>query len=426
MVGRQRPEIPQRVSSVLAAVGVVYIAVALAANERTVSWLVGFELLPSGETKLRTGQLVLGCLGILTIALRRREVVARIQLLLLGSAVAAPIVAELTIRLAIASGISAVRDPGLYADHFSDDDYFKLASAWGQPLVRNDWAHPLLGWAPPRDATNPLGIIRQAPYPVVRERPILFYGNSYVAGATGPADTIPHHLESMLPGRTVYNFGVGGYGLDQILLRVESTHADFTQPTILIGLLTEDIDRCVLRFRGAPKPYFDLEGDRLSLKGTPVSADFDDWLRRHPVSAGSYVGALIRRRLEIRRLGGIPAEGSRRRAEKERLAARILERLVERARRAALPLRFVLFYAPYDLCYEGWRERFLKRQLARLGVAFLDTKPPLIEASGKTCDPSRHYLSNGHFTGEGNAFIARLIAVSPGTLRSADAVPAPR
>jgi hypothetical protein len=412
MVTGERPTVPPRVSVVLVALGLVEMALAAAANERTVSWLVGFELLPSGAMKVRAAQAVLGCLGLLTVALRRSEAGARIQMVLLGSALAAPVMAEITIRIAIAAGIPSLRDPGLYADYFSDDEYFRLKAQWGQPLIRSDWAHPQLGWAPPRDAANPLGIIRPGPYRVVRHRPILFYGDSYVAGATGPDDTISHHLESNLPGRTVYNFGVGGYGLDQILLRIENTHSDFSQPTILVGLLMEDIDRCVLRFRGAPKPYFELAGDQLSLKGIPVSADFGEWLSRDSVRTRSYLGALVQRRLEVRRLGRMRAETSRRRSEKERLASRVLERLVGLGQREDVPLHFVLFYAPYDLCYEGWRERFVKRELDRLGATYLDTKPALLDASGGTCDPSRHYLSDGHFTGEGNAFIARLVATS--------------
>jgi hypothetical protein len=328
----------------------------------------------------------------------------------LSSTVAVPILAELVFRLAIALELPSARNPSLYADHLSEDDYFKLAVAWGHTRISERLAHPLLGWAPPVTPSNPLGIIRSAPYEVIRERPVLFFGDSYVAGATGAADGIPHHLERLLDGHAVYNYGVSGYGVDQIVLRVETAVDRFRDPVILVGILTDDVDRTVLRFRGAPKPRFVMTKSGLKLEGTPVSADFAGWLERNPVRIRSYLGAYLRRRLAQRRSPS-PTDDGERRVEKEQLTRALLARLATASRSARFQLAFVLFYGPRDLCHEGWRERFLKQELRHLGVSVLDSKPVLLSDSGGKCDPARHYLAHdGHFSSFGNAFIARWLA----------------
>ena len=84
------------------------------------------------------------------------------------------------------------------------------------------------------------------------------------------ADKIPQQLQSLLPDKTVYNFGVAGYGLDQIYLRFKQSHDHFKKPVVIIGILTVDMDRCVMKNRSRPKPYFLIKENELVLSGVPV------------------------------------------------------------------------------------------------------------------------------------------------------------
>lgn len=320
---------------------------------------------------------------------------------------------ELALRVGIRANVEALRDPSLYADATTDDDWWKLHHLWGgrfEPPSPQQ-VDSLLGWAPPVTPGNPLGIVRAEPYRVDFEQPaILFYGDSFVRGMTSLPERIPQRLEMHLNGPPVYNYGVGGYGLDQIYLRFRRSHGRFENARVVFGILTDDIDRCVLRVRSGPKPYFEIDGEALVLRGTPIGSDVRAWLDEHPPEIRSYLAALVRRALQIARSGGRPIEGPYGQEEKRRIAARIIEEVVAEARRAQLPLLVVLFYARYEFGYVGWRERFLTNELERRGVPYLDTKEILLAEASRRGVPPVSFYDGGHPNAVGNDLIAAALA----------------
>ncbi len=70
---------------------------------------------------------------------------------------------------------------------------------------------------------------------------IVCIGNSFTHGDAVPyEDTWPYHL-SKATGRSVLNMGVGGYGIDQAVLRF--MQSDKTCDTVVLGLVPGDLER---------------------------------------------------------------------------------------------------------------------------------------------------------------------------------------
>jgi len=349
--------------------------------------------------------------GIITIHYRNRNLIVNLNILILSVCVVSPIFGEMFIRTAIYLNVSSVKRPELYADQFADDDYWKLHHEWikteGLPSAGS--IDPLLGWAPPKTRGNPLGIIADTPYAFdSHTQAALFYGDSFVEGVTPPGTEIPQQLDRMLAHCRVYNYGVGGYGVDQIYLRFKNSHPLFEKPGIIFGILTEDLYRSVLTIRTGPKPYFRIENATLLLQGVPVDSNPMEWLIRNPPQIKSYLLAFVVRKLRSLRGGDIDYK----RTEIERINALIIKEVVREARENDLPLLFVVFYARWELHTSDWREVFLKEQLARWSVPYVDTKEILLRAArSDSMNVSEYYYPvNGHLNERGNRIIAENIA----------------
>jgi hypothetical protein len=408
------PDRNSAVPAVLYGLGLVYILTGLVCNR----WVLGNMLSPDGRIDNAFFNLIiwvfeLGAIGWggATILWRRKPVVQNLNVLLVSLFVLSPLCGEALIRAGILLDVSAFRRPELYADQFADDDYWKLHHEWirteGLPAVGS--VDTLLGWAPPRTPENPLGIIADTLYAVdPHGQSVLFYGDSFVEGVTPPGTQIPQRLARFLPGSSVYNYGVGGFGVDQIFLRFRSTHPLFHDPTIVFGILTEDLYRSVLSVRTGPKPFFVVQDDTLSLQGVPVGRDPAEWLRQNPPQIRSYLLAFVTRKLRSLRGG----DREYRRSDIERVNALIIQEVVREARKHRLPLLFVSFYARWELQTSEWHELFLKEQFARWSVPFVDTKEVLLDAARRdSVDVSEYYYPvNGHLNERGNELVSHSIA----------------
>ena len=133
-------------------------------------------------------------------------------------------------------------------------------------------------------SANSAGIRSDKEYSV--ERPgdvvrIAAFGDSFTHGDdVGNEDTWAAVMETLSPDLEVINFGVGGYGLDQAYLRYLEKGREYDSQIVLIGYMSENINRNVNRFRpfyfrgtGMPlgKPRFLIDGDDLALVENPLS-----------------------------------------------------------------------------------------------------------------------------------------------------------
>ena len=88
-------------------------------------------------------------------------------------------------------------------------------------------------------------------------------GDSFTFGVhLQEAETAPAFLSQQLGANwRVFNLGVPGYGIDQMVLSYEKYHAALQPDVVVLIFIDEDIDRVFEAFRGAeglPKPSFEV------------------------------------------------------------------------------------------------------------------------------------------------------------------------
>lgn len=108
------------------------------------------------------------------------------------------------------------------------------------------------------------------------------FGDSFTHASDVPnGETWHHRIEEMRPGIEVLNFGVPGFEPGQALLRYRRDGVRFHPHVVLIGFMSENINRVVNTFRpfyfpksGVPftKPRFALRGGELTLVPNPIQS----------------------------------------------------------------------------------------------------------------------------------------------------------
>jgi len=385
----------------------IWIAAGLLANP----WLLARLLSPDGTIDnplflalIGLFELALLGLGLLTILFARRLLVLKLNLLLVSLLLFSPLAAELAFRVAIAAGVPQFRNPAWYANFYTDDLYWKLKYLWNPASAPAEHRiHPRLGWSQTAvTEENPLGLQSNT---LARLQPdgrkkILVYGDSFIKGAADEPYEIPRYLDVRLPDHDVLDLGVGGYGTDQIYLMFSATRARAPDALILYGTFLTDMDRAVLRFRGCQKPVLQrTPAGELAVSNTPVVKDQLRYVRRELPGAGSYFFRFLKGKL-----GAWTAD----RAAVERVNAEITAEVAATARRENLRLIYVLYYNLDHFGAITWREAFLKQQLDKHGLPYLDTKTYLLEhaaAHGLQLD-AFYDLSDGHHNNLGNQVIS--------------------
>lgn len=110
---------------------------------------------------------------------------------------------------------------------------------------------------------------------------IALLGDSYMFGEEGPfEDSLGHQLEMALGSEfQVLNFGVPGYGVDQMYLRYEKDVRRWNPDVVILGFIDDDVVRSMMiyPFIGKPlwlmpwsKPRFVLQGKGLTLSNVPT------------------------------------------------------------------------------------------------------------------------------------------------------------
>jgi hypothetical protein len=127
------------------------------------------------------------------------------------------------------------------------------------------------------------GTLEYAPRPGPGMRRIAVFGDSLAFGEEVDDDeTVPHYLGEQLRNAEALNFGVHGYGLGQMALRLEdegfALHPDHV---VVMVMLPEDLLRDPKLEFVHPKPVFRLRDGSLSIENVPVPiASSLPWLQR--------------------------------------------------------------------------------------------------------------------------------------------------
>ena len=88
---------------------------------------------------------------------------------------------------------------------------------------------------------------RSASY-INNRRSVLLYGDSFT-GCYSKGDCFEHILngdEIFSKNNMLLNYGVGGYGVDQIYSRFKNSVDKYNNPFVVMSLMTLDLDRSIL------------------------------------------------------------------------------------------------------------------------------------------------------------------------------------
>ena len=292
------------------------------------------------------------------------------------------VVSEGIFRLLLFSKVGFMekfRAPDLYFDHDSEDNYWKLQYLFDEKVKPPANPHPVLGWVG-GDFSGETYLHNEAAN--IRGRHVvLLYGDSFAACATIKEECFQGILNAdseFAKMGYLINYGVGGYGVDQMFLLLKNSLHHFQDPFVIVSLMTYDVDRSTLSVRIGQKPYFELGDGKLVLRGTPINADPNAFFAQNPPTIPSYLF-----RLWVQGTGWPQRVSQYFRGTDEIRKKRILinEKLlfsiIQELRQKRLQHIFVVFYPDRSLLdenWEDWRERFIERVLGDNHIPYISTK----------------------------------------------------
>ncbi len=146
--------------------------------------------------------------------------------------------------------------------------------------------HPTRGWTLKPDIkelpvfgkkilnSNSKGLRGKAEYQYERsagKQRMVVLGDSFTFGEEVSDDeTYSHYLQASLPGTEILNFGVQGYGHDQMLLYLKEEGVKYHPDIVVLGFAYLDIYRNIESFFAYAKPRFELSSESLQLTNVPV------------------------------------------------------------------------------------------------------------------------------------------------------------
>jgi hypothetical protein len=135
--------------------------------------------------------------------------------------------------------------------------------------MRKAGAYDVVARVNHRGLRGKMGLTEQKPAGVTR---VGVFGCSQTFGAgVGDGETFSARLAAGLPRAEVLNFGVGGYGTDQMLLYYESEGVRYDLDVVVLAFAYYHLERNLRAFKFFAKPRFELgEGGTLMLRGAPV------------------------------------------------------------------------------------------------------------------------------------------------------------
>ncbi|MCB0791163.1 MAG: hypothetical protein H6595_06030 [Flavobacteriales bacterium] len=219
----------------------------------------------------------------------------------LGMGLITLVLAELTIRWVLfgqGKAFSNLRRPELYARNYPDttgaifsEEYWKLYTLLGGAERPPATPHPLLGWVGHFDRTTYAPMY--AP-PANGRRPVLLFGDSFAQCVEATCfEDILNADSAFAREHYLVNYGVGGYGLDQIDLLYRQVVDRYEHPFIVFSMMTRDMERAMFSARIGEKPFFTLRGDSLALQNVPIDPDARAWFADHGPGIPSYLGRLV-------------------------------------------------------------------------------------------------------------------------------------
>ncbi len=328
---------------------------------------------------------------------------------------------------------------------------FSLRVFWERPKrvvePKTDWAvvierawieyHPILGWFNQRSKkallvdgggwkaeinTNSQGLRGSRDYSIQKPAHttrVVSLGDSFVFGwGVKDNETFSARLEQFDPNLEVLNFGVAGYGLDQILLSYRELVREYQPDVVIVAIYPEDFWRATRSFRdtGHAKPYFTLSGKQLLLHNVPTPQPFElkynqfpDLIESNKIEdffEKSILYRLFRRAiLRIGKdLGWVDPDST----DEWLLGRQLLKAFLSDIRADGAQALFVI--VPPDRWFKSSQEDSFKRSLLRFvereQVPTIDLTPIFLKLIQQS-DLTEYYIKDDwHWTAKGHKLVA--------------------
>lgn len=223
---------------------------------------------------------------------------------------------------------------------------------------------------------------------------LLILGDSFTFGDdVSDNETYPYYLQELLPNAEVINFGVHGYGHDQMLIYLQEEGIKYKPDIIILSFISEDADRNMLKFRDYAKPRFQWVNNALQLGNVPVP-DPETTLKKEPWRSRFVDLVSIAYRMLLKKTGLYEAQ-------KEKLTNAILKEIAVTAKGIpATPVFVYLSNIRSKESQEGMtlEERNFLDQCKNMTVAciFLRSDIQSARRQGMRIKESGHYDAKTH------------------------------
>ncbi len=318
------------------------------------------------------------------------------------------------------------RIPELYADEYSEDECWKLYYPFNKEEYQYAIAHPK-----PTKKTRLTRYILEDNYKHVNggyingRRPVLIYGDSFAA-CYSPDDCFDHILnndEIFSKNYYLLNYGVGGYGLDEIYLLLKNSIDNYSNPVVIVSLMTLDLDRSILSFRSGPKPYFAIENNHLKLNEVTIYPDMETMFLNNKPKIISYFyrriiySGFIKHFLPEQLLSYLKGEDYYKK-KKIQVNERIMIEIINELKSRNIDYVFLIFH-PSSIRGEGllkenvddWRDVFIKQILHTNNIPYIWSKDIIFQQiKDNNVSLSDFFLKgDGHPTGYQRKLLAKRI-----------------
>jgi len=235
---------------------------------------------------------------------------------------------------------------------------------------------------------------------------ILILGDSFSFGEeVSDNQTFSYLLEQLLTESEVINMGVGGYGHDQMFLKLKTEGIKYQPDMIIVGFLESDMDRNILSFRDYSKPIFTLINNEIITANNEIP-EVDEILKREAFKFKiADFFSLLSSKIRERQI----------KAEMEEMTKAILDFMTKTSMENKSQILFVYLPVSKEIFTDNRNmgEEFFKeycrstRKKYQNGFNCFDLRPVFREASNKG-DKFR----GGHFPGHYDVLAHALIANS--------------
>jgi len=287
---------------------------------------------------------------------------------------------------------------------------------------------PQLGWDYQIAASRIRGPRKTGPKPAGMFR-VIALGDSFTWGIEVKDDEcFPHHLEKILQGRQaaeVFNMGVGSYGIDQMLLKYERHGKGLHPDVVVLGIFPHDYDRTRLSFYSYSKPIFrrDEKTGQYVLENVPVPPPKEVYASLKNSLNGNGSHAIVFLKNRVRKLLSTLPGNNGYYEETDRLVEHLLARLKGDLDKTGTKLLVV--HIPRGNAFENGealsrvksepQSAHLRALCEKLKIPHVDLLEALPGRHRLSTIYKEHYIhrpggSIGHFTPQGNAEVAKIIA----------------